>query len=140
MDADHTLAEAVRQCGATAAARIGHASTAQATVAMRLCEAGVRCVPLADRVGPLTGTVAQAFLRVDLQAWARKDGTPDPAQVDAFIRTQEPALGVLVAPWAGYPAPFHGMRLAVVRGPDGLHLATSKNGRWRESRWIVREQ
>ncbi len=132
--ASPAIAEALRQCGAMAVARVGHACVVPLVVDHRSVEVGVRCVPADDRTA---GLYAQAFIRVDLNAWSRRGG--DASATDPWLAQQDAALGVLVAPWAGHPAPMHGMRLAVVRGDDGVHIQTAKGGRWRESRWTVRQ-
>lgn len=129
------IAEAVRQCGAMAVAKPGTPCVVPLVVDNRIVEVGVRCVSPDER---FAGLYAQAFIRVDVSAWTRRGG--DAAETDAWLQRQEPALGVLVVPWAGHPAPLHGMRLALARGDDGVHVQTSKSGRWRESRWTVRQQ
>ena len=132
--ASPAIAEALRQCGAMAVTRVGSPCVVPLVVDQRMAEVGVRCVPVEERLG---GLYAQAFVRVDVVAWARRNG--EASATDAWLAQQDAALGVLVAPWAGNPAPMHGMRLAVQRGADGVHIQTDKGGRWRSSRWTVRQ-
>jgi len=136
-DASPSIAEALRQCGAFAVAFPGTPRVAEVLVDRAVCEVGVQCASAEDRIGPNASILARVFLRTDIRSWERA-GSPMP--LDAFLQRHEAAVGVLVEPWSGYPAPLAGCVLAVVRGDHGTHIHTSKNGRWRESRWIVRTQ
>jgi hypothetical protein len=86
--------------------------------------------------------VVRAVLRTDMQACARLN-FPLGKELDRWIASLEPSLGVLVNEFEGYPPPFPGHRLSIQRAAPGdpwvLHMLTVGD-RWRDSLWLVKKE
>lgn len=87
-----------------------------------------------------SSAVVQVMLRVELAVMDRLGFEKDRA-LDLWLGMQEHALGALVVRWMGMDPPFPEHRLAMQRNapedPWCAHITTSKDGRFRDSKWLV---
>ena len=138
---NRTLAMAFRGCGLKVLGMPHKAASMEFLLERFPVTVAVKMITDDERMDKWPGMAVQAMLRVDVSQCGRL-GLPVGLDLDRWILKQEDALHALVVPLEGQAPPFPGKRLHLMPvNPSAdswsLHISTSGNGRFRDSKWLV---